>query len=138
MIPTVFRSFYVSRATNEFDSRSIQSILQIARRNNAKLDITGCLLFSGRFFAQVLEGKRDVISGVGARIAGDSRHCDVRFFPLHPSDQRDYASWSMGYLHDLHLEDDLEALLADAQSSPSVISAVLARMKPDTVMGALG
>ena len=58
---TVFQTFYVSRATNPLDSAAIQALLQSSRRGNESLQITGCLLFSGRGFAQVLEGERAVM-----------------------------------------------------------------------------
>ena len=52
-------------------------------------------------------------------------------------EERQYAEWSMGYLHDLNLEDDLDMLLMIPDSSPVVVAEVMERMRPDTVMGAL-
>ena len=51
--------------------------------------------------------------------------------------ERDYGDWSMGYLYDLNLEDDLEMLLMIPDRSPAVIADVMERMRPDPVMGAL-
>jgi FAD-dependent sensor of blue light len=134
---SVFQVFYVSRASSAFDSASIQSILQASRRNNARLDVTGCLLFSGHCFAQVIEGREPVVSALARRIAVDPRHAGVRFLRESRSRERDYADWSMGYLHDLNLEDDLETLLMIPDRSPVVIADVMERMRPDPVMGAL-
>ncbi|MEO8836487.1 MAG: BLUF domain-containing protein [Caldimonas sp.] len=136
-MPVVFQTFYVSRATSAFDTRSVQSILQASRRDNASRDITGCLLFSGRCFAQVLEGREDVVEALAARIAGDARHADVRFLHRSRQHERDYADWSMGYLHDLNLEDDIETLLLIPGRSPAVVADLMERMRPDPVMGAL-
>jgi hypothetical protein len=137
MPSTIFRLFYVSRATRPLANGSIRSILQVARRNNDRLDITGCLLFSGQYFAQILEGRREVVSTLADRIADDDRHCNVRFVPLASSDRRDYASWSMGYVHDLLLEDELAALHA-GRTATANIAGLVERIRPDTVMGALG
>ena len=61
----------------------------------------------------------------------------MRFLAEAHRDERDYADWSMGYLHDLNLEDDLETLLMIPERSPVVVADVFERMRPDPVMGAL-
>ena len=76
----------------------IDGLKQISRRNNRQLDVTGCLLLAGPLFAQVLEGRRDAVEPLVARIAADPRHRQVR-------------------------------VLVERQTS--------ARMRPDTVFGAL-
>jgi hypothetical protein len=133
----VFQVFYVSRAAAAFDDTQIQPILQASRRSNAGLDVTGCLLFSGHCFAQVLEGAQPVVSALARRIAADPRHVAVRVLSRTRRDEREYADWSMGYLYDLNLEDDLETLLMIPDRSPAVIADVMERMRPDPVMGAL-
>ena len=133
----VFQVFYVSRAATAFDNAQVQSILQAARRRNARLDVTGCLLFSGHCFAQVLEGRQAVVSELARKIAADPRHVGVRVLSETQRDERDYADWAMGYLYDLNLEDDLETLLMIPHRSPVVIADVMERMRPDPVMGAL-
>ena len=133
----IFQTFYVSRACSEFDTPMVQSILHESRRNNARLDVTGCLLFSGRCFAQVLEGEHAVVAKLVARIAADPRHDGIRFLHEARRSEREYADWSMGYLHDLTLEVDLETLLLIPTRSPVVVADVMERMRPDPVMGAL-
>ena len=133
----VFQVFYVSRAATAFDNAQVQSILQAARRRNARLDVTGCLLFSAHCFAQVLEGRQAVVSALARKIAADPRHVGVRVLSEGQRDERDYADWAMGYLYDLNLEDDLETLLMIPDRSPAVTADVMERMRPDPVMGAL-
>jgi hypothetical protein len=134
---TVFQTFYVSRATAAFDGVSMQSMLQGARRTNASLGVTGCLLFSGHCFAQVLEGDEATVSALAQRIATDRRHTDLRFLSEARLNEREYADWSLGYLHDVNVEDDLETLLVIPGRSPVVVADVMERMRPDPVMGAL-
>ena len=133
----VFQLFYVSRVTAALDNAQVQSILHASRRHNARLDVTGCLLFSGHCFAQVLEGAEPVVSALARRIAADPRHVGVRVLSRTRRDERHYADWSMGYLYDLNLEDDLETLLMIPDRSPIVTADVMERMRPDPVMGAL-
>lgn len=72
-----------------------------------------------------------------ARIAGDARHGSIRILAQGLRDGREYADWSMGFLHDLNLEDDLDMLLMIPDRSPVVVAEVMERMRPDPVMGAL-
>jgi hypothetical protein len=133
----VFQSFYVSRAAKPFDDASIEALLQSSRQGNAGRRITGCLLFSGRCFAQVLEGERDAVQSLVARVTDDPRHTDVRVLSEGRRAEREYSGWTMGYLHDVTLDDDLETLLMIPQRSVVVVTEVLERMRPDPVMGAL-
>jgi Sensors of blue-light using FAD len=133
----ISQTFYVSRARSAFDAAAVQSILHSARRNNVRLAVTGCLLFSGRSFAQVLEGEQAVVADLVARIAADPRHDGVRLLHEARRPEREYADWSMGYLHDVNLEGDLETLLLIPNRSPAVVADVMERMRPDPVMGAL-
>lgn len=133
----VFQLFYVSRSSATVDNAQIQSILQASRRANSRLDVTGCLLFSGHCFAQVLEGRRSVVGELVRKIAADPRHAGVRVLAEAERSERHYADWAMGYVYDLNLEDDLETLLMIADRSPVVVAEVLKRMRPDPVIGAL-
>ena len=133
----LFQVFYVSRATAAFDDAKVQSILHASRRENARHDVTGCLLFSGHCFAQVLEGRQSVVTALARKIAADPRHGGVRVLSEAQRDEREYADWAMGYLYDLNLEDDLETLLMIPDRSPVVTADVMERMRPDPVMGAL-
>jgi hypothetical protein len=136
-MPTICQTFYVSRARSAFDESAVRAILASARRHNPRLGISGCLLFSGRCFAQVLEGERAAVDELAARIATDPRHDAVRFLHRASRSDREYADWPMGYLHDVNLEDDLETLLLIPDRSPVVVADVMERMRPDPVMGAL-
>lgn len=134
---SLVQMFYISRAKIPYDDDSVKAILATSRRNNQRDDVTGCLLFSGRNFAQVLEGPSEVTSGRLDRISADTRHVDFRLLVARPITCRDYADWSMGYLHNLNLEDELEMLLLSPSVPTELTVAVMDRMKPDTVMGTL-
>lgn len=134
---SICQLFYVSTASQPRDSSTIQAILHTARRNNSRLDVTGCLLYSGRYFAQVLEGSDSVVPALAQRITLDPRHRGVLILMETHRPEREFGDWSMGYLHDLSLEDKLEALLLGHDTDPLAVANLMNRMKPDTVMGAL-
>ena len=133
----VLHTFYVSRATTPFDHAAIESTLARWRSSNERLGITGCLLLSGRCFAQVLEGERATVEALVRRIGADPRHGEFRVLSEETRAEREYLGWTMGWLHDVSLDDDLETLLVIPQRSPIVVADVMERMRPDPVMGAL-
>ncbi|MET0934827.1 MAG: BLUF domain-containing protein, partial [Luteibacter sp.] len=94
--PDLRRIFYISRAARALTDAEIQNILRISQRNNRRNDITGCLLCSGEYFAQTLEGRRDALDGTLARIAADPRHAEVHVVFDENVDSRICPEWSMG------------------------------------------
>ena len=107
---SVFQVFYVSRAARPSTMPGAGDPAGLAPQQRAARHHRLPALF-GRCFAQVLEGAEPAAIALSRKIAADPRHGGVRFLSEAHGDQRDYADWSMGYLHDLNLEDDLETLL---------------------------
>ena len=99
--PDIFRLIYVSRnqikGGQEAQEAEIADILLTARARNHQLDVTGALLFSNGYFAQVLEGPQDQVEDLYARISRDSRHSDVMVLVAEATDRRHFAEWSMDY-----------------------------------------
>jgi hypothetical protein len=67
--------------------------------------------------------QRNAVLALTRRIARDPRHTDVRVVGEGGRPEREHAGWTMGYLHDVGVEDDLETLLMipqrRASSSPT-------------------
>lgn len=93
---------YCSRNLIEGDAESrdaeISHILETARKNNSKANVTGALLFSADHFAQVLEGPQEAVEAIFERIQHDTRHGDVTVLESLTSEQRDFSEWSMAYV----------------------------------------
>ncbi|MEM8632154.1 MAG: BLUF domain-containing protein [Pseudomonadota bacterium] len=70
-------------------------ILAASDRNNARLDITGMLLFDGEHYLQLLEGERRDVSDLFLTIAEDKRHTHVEIITSAPSEFRLFGGWSM-------------------------------------------
>jgi hypothetical protein len=136
MVVSIRQIFYVSAAEGALTPETVDRILHGSRRRNSKADITGCLLFSGRMFAQVLEGPADAVQSLQDRIARDERHNRVRVVLTRDVQRRSYESWAMAYLYSLDLEDELRGLL-DGACDPEQAHRLLQRMQPDALAGAL-
>jgi hypothetical protein len=118
-----YRIVYCSRNRIEGDpaemAAEIDRILEVSRRNNEARDITGALIFNGVAFAQVLEGPKDSVEKVYARIRHDLRHSDVLTLEQAYQPERHFAGWTMAYADANTLRDpsgaeiDLTALQAN-------------------------
>ncbi|MEZ6117592.1 MAG: BLUF domain-containing protein [Pirellulaceae bacterium] len=89
---------YASAATVKFDDERLDSLLSRARHNNRFLNVTGVLLFKDQTFLQVLEGKASVLKTLYEKIEQDDRHTDVVQLIQEPIAERNFGTWSMGFV----------------------------------------
>ena len=107
----IFQASYVSRARDCINTSDIQNIVNVSQRNNQIFDLTGCLMFSGRHFVQILEGNFSDVSDVLKSISLDQRHTNMRIFSGHQTSLRAYPQWSMEFLHNPDADTRMEILL---------------------------
>ncbi len=112
------RLFYVSRTRPGLNISQIKDIVLRAQRANRQLDVTGMLAHSGAHFAQVLEGTAEHLATLVDKIRRDLRHTDIKVMQDEAIHQRDYAQWSMGFVYDPSLIDELEHLLSTSDAAP--------------------
>ena len=96
----MFRLIYVSSARKLMDKDALLGILAKAREKNARLGITGMLLYKDGNFLQLLEGEESLVRDVYATIARDTRHFDSMIMMEEAVSERMFTEWSMGF-HDL-------------------------------------
>lgn len=91
------RLIYASRATGPIQSEMLTRILDASRRHNHEQGITGVLcVCQGDVFLQVLEGGRDPVNRLYAKLLADARHRDVTLLDYAEIDERRFCSWRMG------------------------------------------
>lgn len=90
---------YASSAVRPFEAIELDSLLQVSRRNNDAVNVSGMLLHHGGSFLQYLEGNEQDVSGVFERISKDPRHHGVFVLDKGRIAERALPSWSMGYKH---------------------------------------
>lgn len=88
---------YISFATKNLSETELTEILQKARENNQKLDVTGMLLYRNGFFIQVLEGEDKVVMPLYEKIKQDARHRSILMIHKGGIRQRSFQDWSMGF-----------------------------------------
>jgi hypothetical protein len=114
---------YVSTSALGSDADDeIANIRSVAQSRNPELGLTGVLLFSGRHFAQFLEGPDLGIEIIKRSIGRDRRHTDISTLHDRPLEQRRYGRWALAYsgwataidrvLSDALREQDVSELLS--------------------------
>lgn len=88
---------YVSSATVELPFSELLRILEKSRIENARLGITGMLLYKGGNIIQALEGAAGDVESLYQRIQSDKRHKDVTTLWREPVEKRQFGNWSMGF-----------------------------------------
>lgn len=93
----MYQIVYASSATQPFDEKALRALLEVSQRNNARVNVTGMLLYREGNFIQVLEGEESAVQETYDRIARDPRHCGVLPFLKGDIAERDFPAWSMAY-----------------------------------------
>jgi hypothetical protein len=129
------RLLYVSRPVERLAPFEVMQIIATSRRQNWRAGLTGCLLFTGSEFAQVLEGPLATVQALFERLSNDPRHTDVRIAWRGAADSRRFPNWTMGYLLDTDLASDVAAMLAASTVPEGSASRLIARMADDVFLG---
>lgn len=125
----LIRLVYASRSTFEPSAKQqgldpgVARILAKSRKNNARLQVVGGLLFGEGYFLQCLEGEADAVQTLYDRIKADPRHRDVTVLSRASISSRSFGAWSMKYVPG---EQHLQALLQQwglARFDPYALSA---------------
>lgn len=122
-IPT----FVVDRNAVECE---IRDILQSARQYNPALGISGGLIFTSRFFFQIIEGESGSVKELLEKIRHDPRHKDIQLIANAPLQERHFANWSMAHVHLDTLEYEmLDNLLEKPDDiNPSIVNGLITLM----------
>lgn len=120
MPPT--RLIYVSTRVDR-TAEAIDAIFEVSERWNSRDDITGALLVGDKYFLQVLEGRRHLVSQCMMRIARDPRHTDVEIVSTNLLPHRLFATWSLYRIDAAALRKSvIKPFLLDGVFQPKALS----------------
>ena len=95
---------YVSQFAKNLTREEINSLIANSAQKNARLEITGFLMISGRVFLQLIEGPDAHIDDLFQTISNDDRHRDVLLLSYEmDAPHRFFPDWSM---RKFDLDDD--------------------------------
>ena len=102
----------VSTLAKDDEQEEIQRIVAVAEERNARLGITGTLIFARPRFAQILEGPEAAVDELMEKIVQDARHERVTVVDVVKSKRRRFSSWSLSYFGCSHyVEKHIRPLL---------------------------
>lgn len=78
-----------------YDDLALAGILGVARKNNSRDGITGCLICREDLYLQMLEGDSEAVTQAFARIAKDERHTSVTKLMFGAVEKRLFPDWAM-------------------------------------------
>ncbi|CAN5128097.1 hypothetical protein BH10PSE12_BH10PSE12_12170 [soil metagenome] len=93
----LFQLIYISTAREGLGVGDCRAILDEARNGNARLNITGLLLFNSKRFVQVLEGAEGDVRAIYARIEADRRHHGLVVVGESSLEEREFGQWAMAF-----------------------------------------
>ena len=96
---TYYGLLYVSKSCLEpaRATEQVEQIVSASMARNLALDVTGALIFTGKYFAQRLEGPKASIDALMYSINADERHEGIRLIDQGPIEARAFSRWSMAY-----------------------------------------
>lgn len=105
-----YRLLYRSHSLLPSDDKAdrtaqLAEILRVARTKNAALGVTGALMLYDDWFAQVLEGPKDVVEALFVHIRKDKRHEAVRLDQADAAQKRLFEKWAMAVVAEHHEPD---------------------------------
>lgn len=101
---------------------TVTDIVAVSRTRNATLGVTGALLFTGRRFAQFVEGPSDGVAAVRDSIERDARHAAIRTVLAESRQDRQFDRWSLAYAgSSLFVSTRVESALDDARSADDLL-----------------
>lgn len=104
------RMIYCSQATHDVRPDELVALLDLARRKNEEVGLSGMLLYCSQSFLQVLEGEPEALASTYARILADDRHTALRLIMDDDVPAPLFPDWTMGFEHvdDEDLAEELE------------------------------
>ncbi len=88
---------YVSAAAEPFSKSALLELLNKARDNNQRRNVTGLLLYKDGDFIQLLEGEQAAVKALFNTISADPRHRGTIIVVEGEADKRLFSDWSMGF-----------------------------------------
>jgi hypothetical protein len=97
------RLIYSSSRVDDTDangfSTEFNDIGEVAARKNFELGVTGFLICTRTWYAQVIEGEAPVLEALLAKIEKDPRHFNMTLLSRETCDAHIFPIWGLGWQH---------------------------------------
>lgn len=115
---------YVSESVPEGPvlASEIQAIIEVSRQRNMALDVTGALIATPKYFAQILEGRRASIDELMRSILRDPRHRNLIVVDVAEIEHRRFRHWTMAYCgYASYVNRQIQPLIANPEDAGTAL-----------------
>lgn len=95
----MFEIIYISKAAKELKAKDLENIMNLSQHLNYKNSVTGCLLYTGKNFLQILEGQRSTLENLIFKIRRDRRHSELKIVSARQKEKRSFSAWGMALVN---------------------------------------
>mgnify|MGYP006153016777 CR=1 FL=1 len=134
----ILQIIYSSSAFKNMLKSDLYILLRQSRINNKIKNVSGLLFYLEGTFFQVLEGSREDVSELFAKISNDNRHTEIKILSENYANVRSFSDWEMAYaspsLKDLSTwaglknTTNIEEVLRDLDSKTSKVPEFLSNV----------
>ena len=110
---------YVSKATQDMGLSSLVSLFDFSHKWNQDHELTGVLFYENSHFAQILEGRREDVLFLWAKIQKDQRHKILHRIEFDEIDQRLFPNWALRFYGGDQIARDVPHLTGLLDGLPS-------------------
>ncbi len=122
------RIIYSSIAAETTTYETVLTILTHAIAANKAMNITGMLVFNGKYFLQYIEGETEPLNTLFDNITLDNRHHSITLIDQSPIEKRIFGAWSMGYLNNSSaIQKVMSEVTGSSEFTPDTFSAEQAK-----------
>lgn len=116
-----YQIIYSSVGSTPMQLEDLEDLLEQAQCRNARKGITGALVYVDGHFLQILEGEREGVQKLMARISGDLRHEAVTVLQEGEIASAAFSDWNMAYVSATPKQVAEWAGLSDTTQLPEVL-----------------
>lgn len=127
----IVQVFYISRCDASVTPTDVHRIVGSSQVRNRRRQVTGVLAYSGRHFAQVVEGSAAEVDGLLHSISGDARHQQMKVLQRLEGVSRRFGNWSMHLVDSVARAEEIERLFAHDGDGETAASALLDAIAAD-------
>lgn len=119
----IIELIYFSKVAPGVTSNDVSNIFRTATKKNEQNGVTGVLYSDGKYFIQIIEGLRHVVSSTYSNISVDKRHRNLNIVRVQSINERRYAQWSMAVIRrDAVLNEIILDITGEKKLDPYVLS----------------
>ncbi|WPB55185.1 BLUF domain-containing protein [Xylophilus sp. GOD-11R] len=116
---TLAMVMYISRSAPTTSRPDVEKVVAAARRNNELRRVTGAMMWTGRYFVQVLEGELPAVIATHKLITQDTRHHAMKVLFQGELESRNFSRWSMAFVDRPDADHLIEPLIEGIQDAES-------------------